>query len=58
MKFINDVKAEFSKISWPTKDELKDSTLVTIFITIVFTVFVWGADNLISILVQMIYGLN
>ena len=57
MKFINEVKAEFAKISWPSKDELKDSTLVTIFITVVFTVFVWGADNLISVLVQMIYGL-
>jgi len=56
-EFLNNVKAEFAKVVWPTFDELKSSTWVTILVTVMFTLFVWGSDTLISMLAQIVYGL-
>ena len=57
-KFLHDVKIEFDKVTWPTKQELKDSTLVTLAVTAVFTVYIYLADNIISFGVRFLYGLN
>ena len=55
--FFSNVKTEFSKVVWPTGSELKSSTLITIGVTVLFTLFVWGSDTLISMLAQFVYGL-
>lgn len=57
-KFLHDVKVEFDKVTWPTKQELKDSTLVTIGVTAVFTLYIYFADKIISFGVSFLYGLN
>lgn len=57
-QFLNDVKVEFDKVTWPNKDELRDSTLVTIVVTTVFTLFIYFSDQIISFLIQYLYGLN
>ena len=55
--FFSSVKAEFAKVVWPTGAELKSSTLITLGVTVLFTLFVWGADTVISMLAQLVYGL-
>jgi preprotein translocase subunit SecE len=39
--FFNDAKTEFKKISWPSRDEVKDSTII-VCTTIVFVMVVLG----------------
>lgn len=56
-KFLHDVKVEFDKVTWPTKQELKDSTLVTVGVTVVFTLYIYFADNVISYIISNLYGL-
>lgn len=57
-KFFQDVKVEFDKVTWPSTQELKDSTLVTIGVTTVFTLYIFFADKLISFGIRFLYGLN
>ena len=57
-KFLKDVKIEFDKVTWPSKNELKDSTVVTVAVTVAFTLYIYAADKLISYLVQFLYGIN
>ena len=45
-EFFRDVSAEMKKVSWPTKNEVVGTTFVVILATIVFAVYLWGADIL------------
>ena len=56
--FLKEVKLEFDKVTWPNKNELKDSTIVTIGVTVAFTLYIYAADTLISYLVTFLYGIN
>ena len=57
-QFLKEVKVEFDKVTWPNKNELKDSTIVTIGVTVAFTLYVYAADKVISYLVTFLYGIN
>jgi preprotein translocase subunit SecE len=43
--FFADARTEFKKISWPTRDEVKDSTII-VCTTIVFVMVVLGTYDL------------
>ena len=43
--FFADARTEFKKISWPTRDEVKDSTII-VCTTIVFVMVVLGFYDL------------
>lgn len=42
--FAAEVSREMKKVSWPTKEQLKESTMVTLVATTIFTLFVWAID--------------
>ncbi|HTA75759.1 MAG TPA: preprotein translocase subunit SecE [bacterium] len=44
-EFFAEAKTEFKKISWPTRDEVKDSTII-VCTTIVFVMVVLGAYDM------------
>lgn len=54
-QFIEDVKIEMAKVSWPTRDELLKSTMIVVVVTILFTLFIFGSDIVISNLVKLFY---
>ncbi len=54
-KFLEDVKTEMNKVSWPTREELLNSTVIVIVVSIVFTIFIFLADLVFSNLVQIFY---
>jgi preprotein translocase subunit SecE len=43
--FFADAKTEFKKISWPSRDEVKDSTTI-VCVTILFVMVVLGAYDM------------
>lgn len=49
--FLREVKVEMSKVSWPTFDELKDSTKVIIVAVFLITVFIGVVDRLLGWLI-------
>jgi preprotein translocase subunit SecE len=53
-QYVNDVQQELSKVSWPRREELVSTTGVVLFVCIVFSIFVFGIDVLLSRLLKLI----
>jgi len=47
-EFINGVTKEMKKVTWPTKDELKDSTTVVLVSTVIVSLFIAAVDLLFT----------
>jgi len=43
-KFFKEVRQELTKVAWPSKDELRDSTIVVIVLSILLSVFIGAVD--------------
>ena len=52
--YLQDVKTEMAKVSWPTKDELMESTVIVIILSLVLAVFVFGIDQGLSNILKII----
>ena len=53
--FLQDVKLEMSKVSWPNRNELKGTTIIVIVITLLFSVFILITDKALEGLMNIIY---
>ncbi|MEZ5063339.1 MAG: preprotein translocase subunit SecE [bacterium] len=47
-KFLQDVRAEMGKVSWPTLAELRGSTMVVIVTVIILAVFIGLVDRVLA----------
>ena len=43
--YIRDVRVEMSKVSWPSRTELRESTMVVIVMVILISVFIGVVDR-------------
>ena len=50
--FIEDTMEEVKKCSWPTKDQLFESTLLVLIVLVVLTVFVAAVDQILFFFVR------
>ncbi|MCR4438861.1 MAG: preprotein translocase subunit SecE [bacterium] len=57
INFLREVKIEMAKVSWPTREELKGSTTIVIVTTLLFAVFIFITDQIISRIVGVIFRL-
>jgi preprotein translocase subunit SecE len=46
--YVRDVRVEMSKVTWPTRDELRESTIVVLVMVMIMTVFIGIADWILS----------
>ena len=44
-EYIKDVRVEVSKVTWPTREELRESTLVVIVMVFLIAVFIGIVDR-------------
>jgi preprotein translocase subunit SecE len=51
--YIKDVIQEMKKVTWPTMEELKGSTMVVIIFAIVMGIFIAAMDMLLTLGVQV-----
>ncbi|MDO8885955.1 preprotein translocase subunit SecE [Candidatus Oleimmundimicrobium sp.] len=52
--YFKDVKGELKKVSWPSRKEVVSSTLIVLFLTIIFSAFIGGFDYLFTIILKLI----
>jgi preprotein translocase subunit SecE len=50
--FVREVLAEFRKVTWPTRQELVNSTTIVIVVTVVLAFFLGGVDIVLSWIVE------
>jgi preprotein translocase subunit SecE len=55
-KFFKEVYAELRKVTWPTKDELIGSTIVTIVVSLVVALFIGVVDRILTLVIRSIFG--
>jgi preprotein translocase subunit SecE len=53
--FLLETKTEIKKVTWPTKQELKDSTRVVIIASFLLTAFIGVVDQILSRIVKLIF---
>jgi preprotein translocase subunit SecE len=54
--FFSETRVEMRKVTWPTRDELKESTKIVIVATFVVTVFIGIIDQILTIIVRRLLG--
>jgi preprotein translocase subunit SecE len=56
IQFIKDVKVEFTKVSWPSREELIQSTMVVIVVSLIVAAFIGLVDLGLNKLVGLVLG--
>ena len=54
-EFAKDVRVEITRVSWPTREELRDSTIVVIATVILVAVFVGVVDRVLNLGVGLLF---
>lgn len=55
--FFTDVNKEMKKVTWPTREQLQEATLVTLALCVVASIFVFGVDKIFEIVLRLLYGI-
>jgi preprotein translocase subunit SecE len=59
VQFLRDVRAEMKRVSWPSLNEVKNTTIITLIAVIFFAVYLFLVDRLWSfLLIQLNHLLN
>lgn len=54
--FVSDVGSEMKRVSWPSREQLQESTMVTIATVLVIGVFVYIVDMIFTAVFRFIFG--
>ena len=54
-RFARDVRGELRRVSWPDRDQLRQSTAVVLIIVIVLAVYVAAVDFVFQSLVRLVF---
>ena len=56
IKFLKEVRSELKRVSWPSRDDVRESTTVVIVVVLLVAVFIGLVDRALSYLVSFIFG--
>lgn len=56
-KFCTEVVVEISQVTWPTKAETRQATIVVIVMTLICSILLWGMDQMWSRITNWLYGI-
>ena len=58
--YVRDVRVEMAKVTWPTRDELRESTIVVLVMVVIMTIFIGIVDRVLAMafeaLVRLLAG--
>ncbi len=52
--YLQNVRQEMSKVSWPTWAQLRESTAITLVLAMILALFIFGVDKVISFIIGFI----
>ena len=55
IQYLHDVRAEMKRVSWPSLNEVKNTTIITLIAVIFFAVYLFAVDQGLS---RLIIGLD
>jgi preprotein translocase subunit SecE len=54
-EYMKDVRGELTKVSWPTREELRDSTVVVIVTVLLVAAFIGLVDQGLNRVVALVF---
>ena len=54
IRYFKETIVEMKKVTWPSKQELIGSTIVTVFTTVIVSVFIFAVDQGLSNLISLV----
>ena len=54
-EFLDGVRKEMKKVTWPEQQELIDNTIIVVVFTIIVSAFIFGVDQVYSSILEVIY---
>lgn len=54
--FIQEVRTELTRVTWPSREELQGSTKVVLLVSLGFIIFTFIIDNILKYLFDLFYG--
>ncbi len=58
VQYLKDVRSEMMKVSWPTRNELLNATMLVIVLSLMMAVFVYACDQVINRIVGLLLKIN
>lgn len=62
MNLVKDIKESYDelvhKVSWPTRKNLVNSSVLVLIASIIMAVFIWAVDKIFSLLMELIYSIS
>jgi preprotein translocase subunit SecE len=55
INFVNDVIKEMKKVTWPSKEELQESTSIVIVVCIILAIFTYIIDMSLTYILKGIF---
>jgi preprotein translocase subunit SecE len=55
-KYLKETVGELRKMTWPTKDELIGSTIVTVVVSLIVAIFIGIVDRGLTFVVKLVFG--
>ncbi|MFH0883376.1 MAG: preprotein translocase subunit SecE [bacterium] len=52
--YLRGVRVEMAKVNWPKREELMESTVITLVLSMILALFVFSADIIISRVINFI----
>ncbi len=54
INFFSDVTKEMKKVTWPKKEELRESTVIVLVSCLIIGAFVYAVDTILVLVLQQI----
>ncbi|MEM0961072.1 MAG: preprotein translocase subunit SecE [Bacteroidota bacterium] len=54
--YVVEVRKEMRKVNWPKRPQLLSNTTLTLIASLILALFIFGADQVISQILQLIYS--
>ena len=51
-QFLRDTRAEMRRVSWPTANEVKNTTIITLIAVVFFAIYLFGVDRVWAFLIE------
>jgi preprotein translocase subunit SecE len=54
MKYLADVKTELTKVTWPSRDELRESSTIVAVLSLIMAAFTFSIDIILNRILKFI----
>jgi preprotein translocase subunit SecE len=54
--FLNEVRVEMQKVTWPSRNEIMSYTVVVLVTVLILSTIIWAADNVLGRVLKVIFG--